>query len=147
MLFRVMIPLDNGLIFSFRPQDGTILATAIPKITNYFNSLDDVAWYGSSYLFTICAVQLMYGKIYTFYPTKWVFLTGVIIFELGSLICAVAPTSTALIVGRSIAGLGAAVIFSGAIIIIAAAVPLRLRPIYTALLTTMHGIASVVGPL
>ncbi|KAJ5115390.1 MFS transporter [Penicillium alfredii] len=127
--------------------DGTILATAIPKITTEFGSLDDVAWYGSSYLFTTCAVQLMFGKFYTFYPAKWVFLSGLFIFELGSLICGVAPTSTALIVGRSVAGLGAAGIFSGAIIIIASTVPLRIRPIYTGILSSMHGVACVAGPI
>jgi MFS family permease len=36
------------------------------------------------------------------------------IFELGSLICGVAPTSTALIIGRAIAGLGSAGMFTGA---------------------------------
>ncbi|KAF9882704.1 hypothetical protein FE257_005512 [Aspergillus nanangensis] len=127
--------------------DGTILATAIPKITNQFDSLDDVGWYGSSYLFTTCAMQLMFGKFYTFFSTKWVFIIAVGIFEVGSLICGVAPNSIALIVGRSIAGIGAAGIFSGAIIAIAISVPLRHRPIYTAILSTMHGVSSVAGPL
>ncbi|KAE8147434.1 major facilitator superfamily domain-containing protein [Aspergillus avenaceus] len=86
--------------------DSTVLATAIPQITTYFNSLDDVAWYGSSYLFATCAVQLIFGKLYQFYPSKWVFLVGLLIFEIGSLICGIAPTSNALIVGRTIAGLG-----------------------------------------
>lgn len=45
---------------------------------------------------------------------KWVFLMALLIFEIGSLICGVAPTSTALIVGRSIAGLGSAGMFTGA---------------------------------
>ena len=43
---------------------------------------------------------------------------ALVVFELGSLVCAVAPDSTALIVGRAIAGLGSAAIFSGAIITI-----------------------------
>ncbi|TVY84980.1 Efflux pump roqT [Lachnellula suecica] len=127
--------------------DGTILATAIPKITNHFHSLDDVAWYGSAYLFTTCAVQLVFGKMYALYATKWVFLTGVAIFELGSLICGTAPTSIALIIGRAIAGLGAAGIFTGVILIIATNVPLRQRPIYTGLMSSMHAVASVAGPL
>jgi MFS family permease len=42
-----------------------------------------------------------------------------LIFEIGSLICAVAPSSTVLIVGRAIAGIGVAGIFSGAMVIIA----------------------------
>ncbi|KAJ5180495.1 MFS transporter [Penicillium capsulatum] len=127
--------------------DATILATAIPKITTEFDSLGDVAWYGSSYLFTTCAVQLLFGKLYTFYSTKWMFLLGLLVFEIGSLVCGLAPNSTALIIGRSIAGLGGAGIFSGAIIIIATALPLRIRPIYTGLLASMHGVASVAGPI
>ncbi|KAI0381311.1 MFS transporter [Hypomontagnella monticulosa] len=127
--------------------DGTILATAIPRLTNEFNSLDDVAWYGSSYLFAVCALQLMFGKFYTMYSMKWVFLAGVVIFEIGSLIAAVSPSSAVLIVGRTVSGMGAAGIMAGAIILLATSVPLRQRPIYTGLLAGMHGIASVAGPL
>src|ERR1700750_780663 len=65
------------------------------------------------------------GKLYTFYSIKWVFLAAIFIFEIGSLLCGVAPNSTALIIGRAVAGLGSAGIFSGAILIIANSVPLR----------------------
>lgn len=127
--------------------DNTIIATAIPRITDQFKALDDVGWYGSSYLLTTCATQLIYGKFYTFYSIKWVYISALFIFELGSLICGVAPNSEALIIGRAIAGVGSAGIFSGAILIIASAVPLRQRPTYMGLIGGMYGIASVAGPL
>ncbi|KAH3986228.1 hypothetical protein HBH98_031360 [Parastagonospora nodorum] len=127
--------------------DNTIIATAIPRITDQFKALNDVGWYGSSYLLTTCATQLIYGKFYTFYSIKWVYLIALAIFELGSLICGVAPNSTALIIGRAVAGVGAAGIFSGAILIIASTVPLRKRPTYMGLIGGMYGIASVAGPL
>lgn len=109
--------------------------------------MNDVGWYGSSYLLTTCATQLIYGKFYTFYSIKWVYLTGLFIFEVGSLICGVAPNSVALIIGRAVAGVGAAGIFSGAILIIANTVPLQQRPTYMGLVGGMYGIASVAGPL
>jgi hypothetical protein len=127
--------------------DNTIIATAIPRITDQFKALNDVGWYGSSYLLTTCATQLIYGKFYTFYSIKWIYLTALFIFEIGSLICGVAPNSTTLIIGRAIAGVGAAGIFSGAILIIASTVPLRQRPTYMGLIGGMYGIASVAGPL
>ncbi|KAL6709783.1 hypothetical protein ACN47E_001212 [Coniothyrium glycines] len=127
--------------------DNTIIATAIPRITDQFKALNDVGWYGSSYLLTTCATQLIYGKFYTFYSIKWVYLIALFIFEIGSLICGVAPNSTALIIGRAIAGVGAAGIFSGAILIISVTVPLRQRPTYMGLVGGMYGIASVAGPL
>ncbi|OCK75213.1 MFS general substrate transporter [Lepidopterella palustris CBS 459.81] len=127
--------------------DNTIIATAIPRITDQFKALNDVGWYGSAYLLTTCSCQLIFGKLYTFYSIKWVYLTALSIFEIGSLICGVAPNSTALIIGRAVAGLGAAGIFSGAILIVANTVPLRQRPTYLGLIGGMYGIASVAGPL
>ncbi|CAK5272297.1 unnamed protein product [Mycena citricolor] len=127
--------------------DNTIIATAIPKITDQFKSLNDVGWYGSAYQLTTAATQLLFGKFYTFMPVKWVFITAILVFELGSAICGAAPTSNALIIGRAIAGLGSAGIFSGAMIIVANTVPLARRPIYTGIIGGTFGIASVAGPL
>jgi MFS family permease len=106
-----------------------------------------VGWYGSAYLLCTCAFQLLFGKFYTFFSIKGTYLVAIFIFELGSLICGAAPTSNALIVGRAVAGLGCAGIFSGALIIVAHAVPLRQRPIYTGFIGAMYGVASVAGPL
>ena len=69
------------------------------------------------------------------------------LFEIGSLLCGVAPNSVSLIVGRAIAGIGSAGVFSGAYLLIATSVPLEKRPTFTGLIGGMYGIASVVGPL
>lgn len=127
--------------------DNTIIATAIPRITDKFHALDDVGWYGSAYLLTTCAFQLLFGKFYANFNVKSVFLTALALFELGSLICGAAPNSVALIVGRAIAGLGSAGIFSGAQIICAYTVPMEKRATYTGLIGGTYGIASVIGPL
>lgn len=100
-----------------------------------------------AYLLTTASLQLLFGKLYSYLNIKWVFLTAVGIFELGSLICGVAPNSTALIIGRAIAGAGAAGLMSGALIILAFTVPLHKRPAYTGGIAAMYGIASVAGPL
>lgn len=52
-----------------------------------------------------------------------------------------------LIVGRAVAGVGAAALFSGGMTIIGYAVPLRKRAIYIACISSMYGIASIVGPI
>ncbi|KAK3321924.1 major facilitator superfamily domain-containing protein [Apodospora peruviana] len=127
--------------------DNSIIATAIPKITDQFQSLPDVGWYGSAYLLTTAALQLLFGRFYTFFSIKWIYLIAIFIFELGSLICGVANNSVTLIIGRAIAGIGSAGLFSGALIILAYSVPLDRRPLYTGLVGAMFGIASVSGPL
>ncbi|KIX04776.1 uncharacterized protein Z518_05646 [Rhinocladiella mackenziei CBS 650.93] len=127
--------------------DNTIIATAIPRITTVFNSLDDVGWYGSSYLLTTTSLQPSFGKVYTYFNVKWTYMSALLIFELGSVLCGAAVNSTMLIIGRAVAGAGAAALFSGGMTIIAYSVPLRRRPIYIGLLSSMFGIASVVGPI
>ena len=127
--------------------DNTIIATAIPHITTVFDSLNDVGWYGSSYLLTTTSLQPSFGKVYTYFNIKWTYLFALIVFEIGSTICGAAQSSKMLIIGRAVAGAGAAALFSGGMIIIAYAVPLRKRAIYIAALSSMFGISSVVGPI
>ncbi|KAF2642701.1 major facilitator superfamily transporter [Massarina eburnea CBS 473.64] len=127
--------------------DITIIATAIPRITDDFHALQDIGWYGSAYLLTTCALQLPFGKLYSRFHPKWVFLISLLWFEVGSAIWGAAPSSVALIVGRAIAGVGGAGMVCGCMVIVAHAVPLEKRAIYQSVFGGMFGIASVVGPL
>lgn len=127
--------------------DMTIVATAIPHITDEFHSLDQVGWYGSAFFLTIAAFQATWGKAYKYFPLKMTFLLTIFIFELGSLICAVAQDSTALIVGRAIAGMGGAGIASGAYTILAFSAPPQQTAALTGVLGAVYAVASVVGPL
>ncbi|KAF2470168.1 major facilitator superfamily transporter [Lindgomyces ingoldianus] len=127
--------------------DRTIIGTAVPKITDEFHSIDDIGWYASAFLLPGCSFMLMFAKLYQLYPIKWVYLLCVTTFEIGSAICGAAPTSTALIVGRAIAGLGSSGLFSGTIIILVHKIPLARRPLFQGMFGAVFGLASVVGPL
>ena len=126
--------------------DRSILATAIPKITSEFNSIDDVAWYGSSYLLTTCAFQLPFGKLYAEFTAKWVFIAALAIFEIGSIVAAAAPSSVALIVGRAIQGVGCAGAMTGGMTILALALPVHKRPAFGGILAGVSGISQIVAP-
>ncbi|KAF4830410.1 Efflux pump aflT [Colletotrichum tropicale] len=127
--------------------DRLIITTAIPKITDEFDSVTDVGWYGSVFLLTTCAFQLLFGKIYSFYSIKATFLVSVLLFEVGSAICGAAPSSDVFIFGRALAGVGSAGILTGVIIVIVHAVPLHKRPMYQGMFGAVFGIASIIGPL
>lgn len=127
--------------------DNTILSTAIPKITDQFHALDDVGWYASSYLLTVCALQLTWGKLYTFCSIKWTYLVSLLIFEVGSVIAGAAPDSTALIIGRAISGIGTGGVGTGAYNLIAISVPPHQRPTLIGIIGGMYGLASICGPL
>ncbi len=146
---RKLIPILAGICMAMFlvALDMTIVATAIPKITDEFGSLDDVGWYGSAFFLTIAAFQSSWGKAYKYFNMKWTFMLSVFIFEVGSLICGVAPNSKALIIGRAIAGAGGAGVASGVYTILAFSVPPAKVPAYTGVLGATYAIASVVGPL
>lgn len=127
--------------------DQTIIAPALGSITSHFNSIKDIGWYGASYLLTMTALQPVYGTVYRLFNIKAVYLSAVALFELGSLISAVAPTSTAFIIGRAIAGAGTAGIFSGSFVILGFMLPLRKRPATFGLFGALWGVSSVAGPL
>ncbi|KAK1599396.1 major facilitator superfamily transporter [Colletotrichum navitas] len=127
--------------------DRLIIATAVPQITDDFHSVTDIGWYGSAYLLTTCAFQLLFGKLYAFFPIKNVFLSSVVLFEVGSAVCGAAPSSAAFIAGRAIAGVGGAGIIAGTIVVMVHSVPLHRRPKYQGAFGAVFGIASVVGPL
>lgn len=127
--------------------DATIIATAIPTITAHFHSLEDVSWYNSAYLLSVCAFQLPWGRAYTLLSTKWTFVVAIVMFEIGSAVAGAAPSSVALILGRAVQGLGGGGIFGGAFQVIAEVTPLEKRSLFTGCIGAMFGIASVVGPL
>ncbi|KAK4687774.1 MFS transporter, DHA2 family, glioxin efflux transporter, partial [Tremellales sp. Uapishka_1] len=127
--------------------DQLIVATAIPSITNHFHSLDELPWLASGFFLTLFAFNLMYSQWLQIFPSKHVLAFAVGIFELGSLVCGVAPSMNVLILGRAIAGLGGAGIFSGGMIVIAELTPLHSRPKYFGLLGVCFALASVLGPL
>ncbi|KAI1656409.1 MFS general substrate transporter [Daldinia decipiens] len=127
--------------------DFNLIATAVPVITAQFDSIRDVGWYGASFMVALCASQPLAGKTYTLFSKKHTFLLYLFVFELGSLVCALAPTSNSLIVGRAVAGLGASGIFAGGLTILTTIVPLRKRPIWTGTWSSVFAIASIVGPV
>jgi MFS family permease len=128
-------------------QDRIIISTAIPKITDQFNSIKDIGWYGSSYVLASCVVQLPFGRLYSYYNTKTIFLSSVLVFEAGSALCGAAPNSHSFIVGRALAGAASAGVMSGVIVIMIPLVPLEKRPILQGLLGAIFGVSSVIGPL
>ncbi|CAH0021576.1 unnamed protein product [Clonostachys rhizophaga] len=124
--------------------DFNLIATAVPSITKEFGSLRDVGWYRASFM--VCKPALA-GKTYTLFPKKLGYFAYIFIFEVGSLLCALAPSSQALIAGRAIAGLGASGIFAGGFTVLTTVIPLHKRAIWTGTMSSVFAISSIIGPV
>ncbi|KAL0935880.1 major facilitator superfamily transporter [Colletotrichum truncatum] len=144
---RALIVAALGLSLLIAALDATMVSTIVPTLSDEFQSVKDVGWYGSVYLLVMGATQPTFGKLYATFPSKIVFLTSLLLLEGGSLICALARNSGSFIAGRAIAGLGSAGCISGALIITAVVVPLQQRPMFTGILGSLEGVAVVLGPI
>lgn len=127
--------------------DTTIINTALPAITSHFHSLSHLAWYSSAYLLALTALQPTFGKLYKSFDTKTLYLISIIIFEIGSILCAAAPSSIVFILGRAVAGCGAAGLMQGSFAIVVKTVASSKRPFYFGLFVSAFGVSTGVGPV
>jgi MFS family permease len=91
--------------------------------------------------------QSTWGKVYKYFSLKLWFLIGMLVFEVGSLICAVAQGPTTLLVGRAIAGLGGSGVAVGVFTLLGFAASPEMRPKLIGFTGSTYGIAAVLGPL
>ncbi|KAH0831780.1 hypothetical protein AYO21_06304 [Fonsecaea monophora] len=127
--------------------DVSILATAIPKITDHFHTIADIGWYPAAYMITNASLQPLTGKVFTYFSLKPAFIAFAAVFELGSLICALATSSKMLVVGRAIAGMGSSGLMNGVLTIFAVSASPSVRPTMMGLLMSFAGAGQVIGPL
>lgn len=124
-----------------------MLATVIPSISNHFQSFSALAWYAPSYLFGLCAFQLPFGRVYKDFPTRPTFLVSLLIFEIGSVLQAAAPTSVAFTIGRVIAGIGGSGVLTGALTILSQDIPKSKLPLIMGSFSWIHGVCGITGPM
>lgn len=91
--------------------------------------------------------QPAFGQLCTLFPVKIVYLLSIVVFEIGSVISASAPTSVAFIVGRLVSGAAGGGLWCGTLTLMAHAVPVHRRHLYVSVVTSMYGVASAAGPL
>lgn len=142
-----LIILTVGASLILLSIDMNIVATAVPSITDHFHTVAHVGWYSSAFRLCVCAFQFIFGKAYTLFSIKRVFLLANAISIAGTLLCGRATTSTMLVVGRAVAGLGSAGLFSGCFVILVQSMPLRRRPMFVGVMSSFEGVATLAAPL
>ncbi len=83
----------------------------------------------------------------TIFPLNWVYLCFSYIFLIGSLICGFAPTSNTFIIGRAIAGVGAAGVSSNGLTILLTIASDEKKPLFVGLLGGCFGVSLILGPI
>jgi MFS family permease len=127
--------------------DQTIVAPALPAIGVRLGDIENLSWVVGAYLLSATAVTPLFGKLSDIYGRRSILLTGVTVFIVGSVACALAPTLWTLVAARALQGIGGGGILPIAQAIIADLVSPRERARYQTQSAAMFMIASVVGPV
>jgi MFS family permease len=115
--------------------DTTIVATAVPSIVRDLGGYGSFPWVFSAYLLTQAITIPLYGRLADLFGRKPVLLFGIGMFLIGSLLCGIAWSMSALIVFRGIQGLGAD-LYS-----------LQERGKVQGYLSSVWGVTAVAGPV
>ncbi|CAN9210313.1 unnamed protein product [Alternaria alternata] len=135
--------LSTTLLFAL---DNTIVANIQPAIINDFGHLELLAWIGTGFALGTMFI-LLWGKVYSVFNIKWVYIFNIFWFEAGSALCGAASNIEALIIGRVIAGVGGSGMYSGTLTYVSVLCNSQEKPAYLAGSTVVWGIGSVLGPV
>ncbi|CAB1245297.1 Drug efflux protein [Ruminococcaceae bacterium BL-4] len=146
---RQMVFIFMGLMASLLlyALDSTVVSTAMKAITSELNGTQLYSWPFTAYMLCSTVIIPISGGISDLRGHKPVFLSGIIIFLLGSVLCGLSNSMIWLIICRGIQGIGGGMIVSSVFTVVADLFPPNQRGKYTGLVTSMYGVASIIGPL
>lgn len=128
--------------------DVTIVTVALPDIQGALHAtFAGVQWVLDAYALTLASLLLTAGSLADRYGRKRLFLIGLTIFTLGSLLCGVALTPLMLIISRSVQGVGGAILFSTSLALLAHSFHGRERGVAFGVWGAVTGVSVALGPI
>jgi len=127
--------------------DTTIIAPAMPTIGRDLGDIHYLPWIVTAYLLVSTALTPLYGKIADIKGRRVVIIFSMVVFLIGSVACALAPTMLTLALARGLQGVGGAGIMAMTQTIIGDIVAPRDRPRYQVYTSTVWMIANLAGPV
>ncbi|KAI0381220.1 MFS drug efflux transporter [Hypomontagnella monticulosa] len=140
----VLSILSSAFLFSL---DNTIVADVQPAVVRDFSSVEKLSWLPVAFFMGAASTNLLWGQCYGYFDAKPVYILCVFIFEVGSAFCGAAPNMNALIVGRAIAGLGGAGMYTGAMVLLSVHTTDQERPTYLGFTGLAWGLGTILGPI
>ena len=98
--------------------DSTIVADVQPKIVDEFRAVELLPWLALAFMTPSVGLMLPNGQLFQTFNAKWLYISGVIIFEAASALCGAAPNITVFIIARAVSGTARAFIYTGTLFLL-----------------------------
>jgi EmrB/QacA subfamily drug resistance transporter len=128
--------------------DETAVVTALRTIQREFNATSaETQWIMGSYLLALASLMAASGRLADLYGRKRLFIIGALLFGLGSIGCAAAPSEELLIAARAVQGCGGALLMPGGLANATASLPEQRRGWAVGVVSTGATVFLALGPL
>jgi EmrB/QacA subfamily drug resistance transporter len=128
--------------------DNTVVNVALPSIQRDLGiGLSELEWIVTGYALTFASLMLTGGKLADLLGRRLVFVVGLTIFTLASLVCGLADSGDVLIGARVVQGAGAALMNPATLSIISATFPPHQRGMAIGIWAGVSAMALAIGPL
>ncbi|ARV62852.1 hypothetical protein BZZ01_04685 [Nostocales cyanobacterium HT-58-2] len=136
------------VIFMTNTNDTSLNVALLQIQTSFGSSVSGLQWIINAYILPAASLVLTSGTFGDIYGRKQVFLTGVLIFTIASIVCGFAPNVSILIAGRIFQGVGAAALMPTSLSILTHTFPEpKQRTKAIAIWSAVSGLAIIVGPV
>lgn len=127
--------------------DASIVALALPTIQEQFAvSLADAEWVALAYLITLAGLVVVFGRVADLVGRKSLYTIGFGVFTLGSALCGMASSLSALVLARVAQGVGAAMLQANSVALITQTVPGTVLGRAIGVQGTAQAVGLAVGP-
>ncbi len=142
----VLLVASFGAFLAF--LDATIVNVAFPSIQRSFpeSSISSLSWILNAYSIVFAAFLVVSGRLADLLGRRWAFTSGVLVFTVGSAICAVSGSVGFLVGARMVQALGAAVLVPASLALVVQAFPVARRSHAVGIWGASAALASGLGP-
>jgi EmrB/QacA subfamily drug resistance transporter len=142
VITAVSLPMFMGSL------DNLVMTTALPVVRTDLNAtVGELSWFMNSYTLAFATFMLPAATLGDRIGRRRVMLGGVIVFAAASIGSALAVSPGTLIAARAVQGLGSAAVMPLSLTLLAANVPVRLRPVAIGVWGAVSGLGIALGPV
>jgi EmrB/QacA subfamily drug resistance transporter len=143
--WAILLTLSLGFFMTL--LDLTIVNIAMPSMLDQLHaSLDEILWVVNAYVLILAVLLITAGRLGDVRGQRNVFIFGVAVFTVASLLCGISQNPAELIAARCLQGLGAAMLMPQTMAIIVATFPPERRGAALGIWGAVAGVATIAGP-